>query len=501
MQRSSEENLASLARSYINAPMGLCYLDLNLRYVHINKWLAAINGFSPEDHIGKTIMQMLPEVAAGIEPIFRQVIETGQPILRKTIATPTPAEPNIIRHFIQNYYPDKNEDGLVVGVACSIEDITDLKWAEEGLLAAQESLERRVQQRTKELNQANEQLRSLLESTKAVPWVADARTWRFTYVGPKALELLGYPIEDWYDRDFWPKHIHPDDRQYALDYCLESSKSMEHYEFEYRMIASDGREVWLLDIVNVQLADGEPVTLRGFMFDITERKLIEHKLQASQREARRLARKLLTAQEVERKKIARELHDDLTQRLASLAVDASVVHGKLNGLSPPIDDAMTDLTVKIRKLSSDVNQLSRQLHPSILDDLGLSKAIESECDQFNKLTGMPVELDLQFNSVTISNEMALSAYRILQESLRTSVRHANAANIRVTLSADAKELALRVADTGVGFVPNDDHERRGLGLVSMRERVGLFNGTLIVDSKPGVGTSIEARFPLEKGPA
>ena len=117
--------------------------------------------------------------------------------------------------------------------------------------------------------------RVLLESTPLVPWEADARTWRFNYVGPQAEQLLGYPVERWYEDTFWIDRIHPDDRQTTIDICQELTAKGDPYEFEYRMVRADGEIVWLCDVVDVEMQDGEPVLLRGFLVDVTRRRQAE----------------------------------------------------------------------------------------------------------------------------------------------------------------------------------------------------------------------------------
>ncbi|TDX99549.1 EAL domain-containing protein [Thiohalophilus thiocyanatoxydans] len=115
----------------------------------------------------------------------------------------------------------------------------------------------------------------LLESTQAVPWEASLPDWRFTYIGPQIVDILGYTVEQWQEPDFWVQHLHPEDREWAMQYCQDSVSRLEDHEFEYRMIANDGRVVWFRDIVNVIHEDNKTVTLHGFMFDVTERKQIE----------------------------------------------------------------------------------------------------------------------------------------------------------------------------------------------------------------------------------
>jgi PAS domain S-box-containing protein len=120
-----------------------------------------------------------------------------------------------------------------------------------------------------------ERYRILLESTPLVPWEADARTWRFTYVGPQAEQLLGYPLERWYEETFWVDQIHPDDRETALDTCQRCSAQGDPYDFEYRMVRADGEIVWVCDVVGVEMRNGEPALLRGFLVDVTRRRQAE----------------------------------------------------------------------------------------------------------------------------------------------------------------------------------------------------------------------------------
>ena len=130
--------------------------------------------------------------------------------------------------------------------------------------------------------ESEQNFRSLVETTAAVPWQADIESWVFTYVGPQAVRLLGYPLEQWYEKDFWVSHLHPDDKEFAVNTCLALSKSTEDFEFEYRMIASSGKTVWVHDIVKCEHQEGKPAELRGFMLDISERKRAEEALRESE---------------------------------------------------------------------------------------------------------------------------------------------------------------------------------------------------------------------------
>ncbi|MCH7928539.1 MAG: GAF domain-containing protein, partial [Candidatus Dadabacteria bacterium] len=140
-----------------------------------------------------------------------------------------------------------------------------------------------LKQSEEALKKSEEHFRLLVETTNVIPWEADAKTFQFTYVGPQAQGLLGYPVEKWYEQDFWPSHIHPDDCKKAIEKCLKATAKKKDFELEYRMISSDGNIVWLHDLVSVIAEDWEPKTLRGFMIDITERKQADSLLLSEKR--------------------------------------------------------------------------------------------------------------------------------------------------------------------------------------------------------------------------
>ena len=139
------------------------------------------------------------------------------------------------------------------------------------------------------LRESEENLRRLVETTAAVPWQADVESWAFTYVGPQAVKLLGYPLQQWYQKDFWVCHLHSDDKEFAINTCLTNTERTEDFAFEYRMIAASGKSVWVHDIVKCEHRNGKPVQLRGFMLDISERKQAEESLRESEERFRTMA--------------------------------------------------------------------------------------------------------------------------------------------------------------------------------------------------------------------
>jgi PAS domain S-box-containing protein len=267
---------------------------------------------------------------------------------------------------------------------------------------------------------------------------------------------------------------------------------------------------------------GEMTGLLGVGEDITERKRVEQDLQrvydeleqrvedrtaalresesaltASESELRKLAGNLLSAQEAERRSFARELHDDLTQRLAILALDVDALGRDHSGVA----EAMRELQTRIADIASDAQGMARRLHPSILDDLGLVKALKAECVHFSNREGIDVTFTHHDVPATLSKSLSLSLYRITQESLRNISKHAASPVATVDLACPGDgEIRLAVEDHGVGFPPEDPgpvDEVGGLGLISMRERARLAGGTCSVRSSPGRGTIVDVRLPID----
>lgn len=335
-----------------------------------------------------------------------------------------------------------------------------------------------------------ERLQLLLNVTHILPWEADFITSTFTYVGEQAVDLLGYSTEDWYQPGFWPAHLHPDDRERAVSRYREYSRTRDHYDHEYRMIAGDGRVVWLHTLVTVSRENGEPKTIHGFSIDITKSKQNESAL-------RNLTGRLINAQEEERRRVARELHDDLNQRMALLSIELE----QLGALEKPGDLGRQLKRVRnhAKEISADIHRLSYKLHPSKLDHLGLAAAIKSLCQELGAM-GLEVQFQQRNIPENLPKDVTLCFFRIAQEALRNCVKHSGAGSARVTLESANGRIHLAVSDDGCGFDTESDAMKRGLGFTSMRERVRFVGGQMHVHARPIEGTVIEVSVPLADQP-
>jgi signal transduction histidine kinase len=237
----------------------------------------------------------------------------------------------------------------------------------------------------------------------------------------------------------------------------------------------------LLILVGAAIVVLQAILITALLFQRVRRRNAE-------KEAAGLSGRLLTAHEDERRHLARELHDDLTQRLARLAIDAGQLERNAGA------DA-SQMRRDLVRLSEDVHALSYRLHPSVLDDLGLVEALRAECDRVASHGDVRVEVNADDVPGTVPNEASLCLFRVAQEALNNAVRHGRANAMTVLLSARGSGLQLAVSDNGSGFDPERSTDHASLGLASMRERVRLLHGQLDIESTPGRGTTVVAWVP------
>lgn len=233
--------------------------------------------------------------------------------------------------------------------------------------------------------------------------------------------------------------------------------------------------------------------------EVSKRIDTEQSLEANRRDLRLLASQLLRLQEEERRRISRDLHDDINQRLALLSIDIEMLEQQLPDASGRTVRTVRTIQDRIVELSDNVRRLAYQFHPSILDDLGLSIALRRLVDDFQTRTGIEARFMGKDIPKHVAKEVVTCLYRVAQEGLANISRHAKAKNVRLELQRVRDGLQLMMSDDGVGFDMNrHDGQRGSLGLLSMRERVSLVAGTLSIQSTPGEGTQICAWVPFKQ---
>ena len=243
-----------------------------------------------------------------------------------------------------------------------------------------------------------------------------------------------------------------------------------------------------------KLTVGERTTFTVIVRDISDRLMTEHQLQS-------LTSQLMTAQEEERRRIAQELHDDINQRLALLAIDMGRVESDPAVMTDQARGITRSLAQRLATISDDVRRMAYQFHPSILDDLGLTAALKQLADEWSVKTGIKVVVVQEELADPLPRNIASCLYRVTQESLANIIKHARAARVELELTCGDQEITLSIYDTGAGFDLKEIQARHpGLGLVNMRERVRSVGGHFDIQSEPGRGTHITVQIPLSGAP-
>jgi len=344
---------------------------------------------------------------------------------------------------------------------------------------------------TEEALQKNEQEFSLVfEVARIGWWVWNEETGHvISSEGTKA--VLGLPPDQEIPLQTFLNSAHPEDRDEVCRTWQESLAAGTLYFIEYQVLMADGTIRWVESRGHTfSRPRGGARQLIGVCMDITERKRSEEAL-------RRLGGRLMEAQEQERIRIARELHDDICQRLALLEIELERIKYDPALQRPELQYDMDRLTQSTKEIGSDLQSLSHELHSSKLEILGTAAAMKSFCADFSRQHNLDIEFTSSNVPLPLSREISIGLYRVLQEALHNALKHSKMRSFAAQLRGENGSVELMVRDFGIGFEPGTAARGRGLGLISMRERINLLNGTLSIESRPMRGTTIRAIVPAE----
>ena len=338
---------------------------------------------------------------------------------------------------------------------------------------------------------SKERLIELL-GTQILAWEGQLDGQQFSYVSEHAIKMLGYPIAAWYEPNFLASHIHVDDVHWVLAAYKKQTRITEHFDLTFRMWAADGRLVWIQNLISLGPETEGANKLHGFMIDVSERKRAEEALKD-------LGGRLIAAQEEERRRVARELHDDFNQRLALLSLELEQLRQKIQ---KPLSlrQSVQRLQVQAQDIAAEIHRLSYKLHPSKLDHVGLAAAVKSLCGELTDSGKLKVEFHQTGFPAALDRDVTLCVFRIAQEGLRNCAKHSGAESARVVLSKTRNAVRLVVSDNGCGFNAKSALMEKGLGFISMKERLHVLGGQMNVYSRPLRGTRIEIAVPLKLEP-
>ncbi|MGO9372082.1 MAG: PAS domain S-box protein [Syntrophobacteraceae bacterium] len=365
-------------------------------------------------------------------------------------------------------------DGEVFGISVFGRDITERTLMEQQITAAAEEWQ------------------ATFDSIQDQVMILDSE-FRILRLNAPAVSFLGLPLSRTLGR-----------RCHVLMHGTDESVTGCPVEMTFRTglhaeteIFHEGKNAWLLVSADpIYDSTGKVQRVVHTAKDITERKQADEMLRQREKELMTLTGRLISTQEEELRRLSRELHDDLTQRLAVLAMDAGMIEQQLRPLKTQAAEETRDLKIKLIEVSEEVHDLSRQLHPSILDDLGLVQAVQSECAIFTKRAGIALSFAPRDVPDEIPNDIALCLYRVIQEGLRNIANHAKTNEARIALHGLDGGVDLLIQDFGVGFGVREVQGKPGIGLAGMRERVRLVGGKMSLRSEPGKGTEIQISIPL-----
>ena len=471
-----EEHLVSAILDAAAGDLLVLVMDPEGRILRFNRACQELTGYAPEEVAGKRVWDFLlaPGEAVGAKRTF-EGIRGG------------------LANRRQDYWITKDGRRRLISWSSTSVSRKDIP---EYVVATGIDLTER-QEAKDEAREKGATVEALLESTPQAILAHD-RTGRIKLVNAAAEAMFGYgrqellelTVETLLPGSLREHHAHQRSEWFAAPQNRPMGAGLE-----LSGRRKDGSE-FPAEIALSHIRTKDALMGVSIVSDVTERKKSQTAMLKYQQELRDLAARLLAIQETETKSIARDLHDDLSQKLAVLGMEASSL---AKSAEPPeaLSERTRELGQRISSLSEEVHSMARRLHPAILEDLGLEAALREECLGFSQRRGVPVQF--QVNDVparSLPPEIALCLFRVAQEALRNIEKHSNAREVQMVLARHGQEVALLIEDMGDGFQVEEARGRGGLGLVSMEERVRLVNGEFSIRSQPGKGTEIEVHVPL-----
>jgi PAS domain S-box-containing protein len=462
--RKSEE---MFSKAFRQGPMSVTLTSAaTQRYIDVNETYEQMTGYSREEVLGRTVQ----EIGLWVDPDERTKLT------QKLLAE---------RHLRDVEFKFRRKDGAI-RIAQTSAELIEVAGELCILGVAADVTERKEAERA--LAESEKRFRLIADSAPVLMCLVDPDN-NCTDVNEGWLKFTGRSKQDELGKG-WTESIHPEDIQSYRRAFTNALESRVSFAAEHRLRRYDGDYRWMrTHAVPRFLENGELAGYIGCCIDLTN----EKEAKATRAE---FSGRLIQAQEKERTRIARELHDDINQRMALLANGIErVMHA--NGDYTKAEQAkdLSELWRLTNEIATDIQHLSHQLHPSKLHYLGLAIAVRDVCHEFSRQHGISADCNVQGLPADLDEEVSLSLFRTVQESLRNVARHSRASHVKVELIHDSGVVKLRVTDNGTGFDPNRSQNPLGLGLVSMGERLRSVGGQFKISSEPGKGTRVEGTVP------
>jgi len=358
-----------------------------------------------------------------------------------------------------------------------------------------EKVNKDLQNQVLELVKNEKKFRDLIELLPQTVYEMDIDgNLRFT--NQYGLQCFGYTTEDFQKGINFLQLFIPEDRprvQKNTKMILAGSQLTGN---EYTCLRKDGSTFQSLFYSNPIFYNGKPTGLRGVVVDITDRKITEHELKNSRDQLRDLASHLQSIREEERLLMAREIHDELGQALTALKMDLIWLQKRIDPFATEKQEKLKSMDELVDQTIKTVRRISTELRPGLIDDLGLSAAMEWYCGEFQNRTGISCQLNLDESENTLEQDRSIAVFRIFQESLTNVARHANATVVSASLKFDDGSLKMEIRDNGSGITEEQINSPKSFGLIGLRERVTPWGGKVLISGAPGRGTTVKVILPV-----
>ncbi|GEM_PF-1855653 len=454
-------------------------LDPEGRIIQFNRTCQNLTGYALEEVKGRRVWDFLvvPEEVESVKAVFKEAV-SGSP-------------PN---H--ENYWLTKTGDRCLISWKNSIVKSADGRIEYVIGTGTDQTMRAQAQATAQESAQT---IHALLE-TAAQAIVAVTEQGRIVLANAATEKMFGYNRQELIGQsieELIPKRLRQAHAVHRARWFLHPASRPMGSGLQLMGLRRDGTDFPIEVSLSYLHSSRHGALGVAFISDITERKKNEEIVLNYHKQLQRLAASLISDQENENRDLARELHDVFSQELAAVGMEVSSLMNSVPARSR-LAPRLAELGRKVSRLAEEIHHTSRQLHPSILDELGLEAALREECEKLSQYSAMRVQFTSTQMPAALPQEVSLCLYRIGQESLHNIRKHSGATEVEVKLTGSPDGVFLQVMDSGDGFDVEQARKRGGLGLISMEERVRLVNGRFSIRSQPGTGTVVEVFIPLAK---
>jgi len=448
-------------------PVGVAMFDRDMRYLQVSDCWCSDYSIDSSQVLGRSHYELFPDIPQYWKEMHQRGLD-GETL--RADEDRWDREDGRDKWLRWEILPWMTSSGTIGGILIFAEDITHRKQLEEALRSSEENF------------------RLIANTAPVMIWMSGTDKL-CNYFNQRWIEFTGRSVEAELGNG-WTEGVHPEDSKGCFDTYIRAFDRQEPFEMEYRLRRYDGVYRWIVDIgVPRYDAEGSLAGYIGSCIDITDRKLAEEALST-------VSRRLIEAHEEERTWIARELHDDVNQRIALLSIELEGLKRNLRNSTQEVRGCVQQIYERVSNLGVDIQALAHRLHSSNLEYLGIAGAARSFCNEISEQQKVQVNFSCANIPKDLPPEVSLCLFRVLQEALKNAVKHNGARSFTVRLRGASDGIRLTVSDTGVGFDLKRAMRREGLGLISMQERIHLVKGEISIESQPNRGTTIRARVPL-----